>query len=231
MILSDAHVLQAGNNQELFSNSNCALTDDPFQFDLWTITKTSPGKSNEVECVGGVDENMIQQCDAAISSDSGVSVQDVDVSTINRNDDLNINSQVNVDSDVQMQETDASHCANEVGDQINSMHKEKLQSIYSKELKVSGNDERVTGTYIMTEEVLGFREAYKRQTDDDVSSVDTFYIFYLPDHSGWRLGNKQSYWQSGNAPGGYFYSSKFLRTVPIGQKKSYDQLNNNNKHA
>ena len=53
MILSDAHVLQAGNNQELFSNSNCALTDDPFQFDLWTITKTSPGKSNEVECVGG----------------------------------------------------------------------------------------------------------------------------------------------------------------------------------
>ena len=80
---------------------------------------------------------MIQQCDAAISSDSGVSVQDVDVSTINRNDDLSINSQVNVDSDVQMQETDASHCANEVGDQINSMHKEKLRSIYSKELKVS----------------------------------------------------------------------------------------------
>ena len=223
MILSDAHVLQAGNNQELFSNSNCALTDDPFQFDFWSITKTSPGKSNEVECVGGVDENMIQQCDVAISSDSGVSVQDVDVSTINRNDDLNINSQVNVDSDVQMQETDASHCANEVGDQINSMHKEKLQSIYSKELKVSGNDERVTGTYIMTEEVLGFREAYKRQTDNDVSSVDTFYIFYLPDHSGWRLGNKQSYWHSGNlAPGGYFYSSKLLRTAHIGQKKSYD---------
>ena len=106
---------------------------------------------------------------------------------------------------------------------MNSMHKEKLHSIYSKELKVSGNDERVTGTYIMTEEVLGFREAYKRQTDNDVSSVDTFYIFYLPDHSGWRLGNKQSYWHSGNlAPGGYFYSSKLLRTAHIGQKKSYD---------
>ena len=154
MILSDAHVLQAGNNQELFSNSNCALTDDPFQFDFWSITKTSPGKSNEVECVGGVDENMIQQCDVAISSDSGVSVQDVDVSTINRNDDLNINSQVNVDSDVQMQETDTSHCANEIGDQINSMHKEKLHSIYSKKLKVSCNDESVTRTHIMTEEAL-----------------------------------------------------------------------------
>ena len=167
-----------------------------------------------MECVGGVDEDMIQQCDAGISSDSGVSVQDVDASTINENDHSNINSPVNVDSEVKMQETDASHCEKEIGDQINSMHNEKLHSIYSKELKVTGNDERVTGTYIMTEEVLGFREAYKRQTDIDVSSVDTFYIFYLPDHSGWRLGNKQSYWQSGNAPGGYFYSSKCLTYLP-----------------
>ena len=182
-----------------------------------------------MQCVGGVDEDMIQQCDTAILSDSGVSVQDVDAATINENDHSNINSPVNIGSEVRMQETDASQCANEIGDQIDSMHKEKLHSIYSKELKVSGNDERVTGTYIMTEEVLGFREAYKRQTDNDVSSVDTFYIFYLPDHSGWRLGNKQSYWQSGNAPGGYFYSSKCLAYLPhCSQSLTQSKMGNRN---
>ena len=202
------------------SNANCALTDDPFQFEFWTITKSSPGDSNI--CVGVVDDERIKPCDASLApidsdviSDSNVqeisdvNVQEISDDTVQETSDDNI--QEPSDPDFDMQVTDESECAAEIGDQISSIHQKELLSVNSRELKVSGDDKRVTGTYTISDEILGypFREVWKKETDsDNVASVDTFYIFYLPDASGWRVGNKQSYWQSGLDPEGYYYSSK-----------------------
>ena len=194
------------------SNANCALTDDPFQFEFWTITKSSPGDSNI--CVGVVDDERIKPCDASLAPiDSDVisdgNVQEISDDTVQETSDDNI--QEPSDPDFDMQVTDESECAAEIGDQISSIHQKELLSVNSRELKVSGDDKRVTGTYTISDEILGypFREVWKKETDsDNVASVDTFYIFYLPDASGWRVGNKQSYWQSGLDPEGYYYSSK-----------------------
>ena len=189
------------------SNANCALTDDPFQFDLWTILISSPGDRNI--CVGVVDDERIKPCDATIAPiDSDV------ISDDNVQETSDTNVQETSESDIDMQVSDESECAAEIGDQISSIHQQELLSVYSRELKVSGNDERVTGIYTISAEILGypFKEVWKKETDsDNVASVDTFYIFYLPDASGWRVGNKQSYWQSGLDPQGYYYSSKCLK--------------------
>ena len=230
------HFFYTGINQELFSNANCALTDDPFQFDLWTITKSTPGEGNK--CIGGVDDERIEPCDASIIPiDSDVifdnvqetsdnNMQETPDSNMQENSDNNMqetsdnnmqetldnNAQETSESDIEMQLIEDSECAAKIGDQISSIHQQELRSVYSRELKVSGNDERVTGTYTISDEILGypFKEVWKRETDsDNVASVDTFYIFYLPDAFGWRVGNKQSYWQSGLDPQGYYYSSKF----------------------
>ena len=195
------------------SNANCALTDDPFQFDLWTILISSPGDKNI--CVGVVDDERIKPCDASIASDviSDDNVQETSDTNVQETSDGNV--QETSDSDIEMKVSDDSECAAEIGDQISSIHQQELRSVYSRELKVSGNDERVTGTYTISNEILGypFREVWKKETDsDDIASVDTFYIFYLPDAFGWRVGNKQSYWQSGLDPQGYYYSSKCLRS-------------------
>ena len=187
------------------SNANCALTDDPFQFDLWTILTSSPGDKNI--CVGVVDDERIKPCDASIASDV--------ITDDNVQETSDTNVQETSDSDIEMKVSDDSECAAEIGDQISSIHQQELRSVYSRELKVSGNDERVTGTYTISNEILGypFREVWKKETDsDDIASVDTFYIFYLPDAFGWRVGNKQSYWQSGLDPQGYYYSSKSLKS-------------------
>ena len=222
------YTFSAGGNQQLLSNANCALTDDPFQFEFWTITKSSPGDRNI--CVGVVDDERIKPCDASIApidsvviSDSNVqeisddSVQETSDDGVQETSDDGVqetsdgNVQETSESDFDMQVTDESQCAAEIGDQISSIHQQELLSVYSRELKVSGNDKRVTGIYTITDEILGypFREVWKKETDsDNVASVDTFYIFYLPDASGWRVGNKQSYWQSGLDPEGYYYSSK-----------------------
>ena len=195
------------------ANANCALTDDPFQFDLWTILISSPGDKNI--CVGVVDDERIKPCDASIASDviSDDNVQETSDTNVQETSDGNV--QETSDSDIEMKVSDDSECAAEIGDQISSIHQQELRSVYSRELKVSGNDERVTGTYTISNEILGypFREVWKKETDsDDIASVDTFYIFYLPDAFGWRVGNKQSYWQSGLDPQGYYYSSKCLKS-------------------
>ena len=195
------------------ANANCALTDDPFQFDLWTILISSPGDKNI--CVGVVDDERIKPCDASIASDviSDDNVQETSDTNVQETSDGNV--QETSDSDIEMKVFDDSECAAEIGDQISSIHQQELRSVYSRELKVSGNDERVTGTYTISNEILGypFREVWKKETDsDDIASVDTFYIFYLPDAFGWRVGNKQSYWQSGLDPQGYYYSSKCLKS-------------------
>ena len=203
------------------SNANCALTDDPFQFDLWTILISSPGDKNI--CVGVVDDERIKPCDASIASDviSDDNVQETSDTNVQETSNTNVqetsdgNVQETSDSDIEMKVSDDSECAAEIGDQISSIHQQELHSVYSRELEVSGNDERVTGTYTISNEILGypFREVWKKETDsDDIASVDTFYIFYLPDAFGWRVGNKQSYWQSGLDPQGYYYSSKCLRS-------------------
>ena len=198
------------------SNANCALTDDPFQFDLWTILISSPGDRNI--CVGAVDDERIKPCDASIAPiDSDIisddNVQETSDTNVQETSDTNM--QETSESGIDMQVSDESECAAEIGDQITSIHKQELRSVYSRELKVSGNDERVTGTYTISDEILGypFKEVWKKETDsDNVASVDTFYIFYLPDAFGWRVGNKQSYWQSGLDPQGYYYSSKCLKS-------------------
>ena len=195
------------------ANANCALTDDPFQFDLWTILISSPGDKNI--CVGVVDDESIKPCDASIASNviSDDNVQETSDTNVQETSDGNV--QETSDSDIEMKVFDDSECAAEIGDQISSIHQQELRSVYSRELKVSGNDERVTGTYTICNEILGypFREVWKKETDsDDIASVDTFYIFYLPDAFGWRVGNKQSYWQSGLDPQGYYYSSKCLKS-------------------
>ena len=57
---------------DLFSVSNCALTNDPFQFGKWLITKPSPGEFNH--CVGGVDDTNFPTCQGPdLSHDSQVS--------------------------------------------------------------------------------------------------------------------------------------------------------------
>ena len=207
------------------------MTDDPFQFDFWTITKSTPGKENK--CIGGVDDEKIEPCDTSIipiDSDvifdnaqetSDTNIQETPDNNIQENSNNNIqetsdnNMQETSESDIEMQLIEDSECAAKIGDQISSIHQQELQSVYSRELKVYGNDERVTGTYTISNEILGypFREVWKKETDsDDIASVDTFYIFYLPDAFGWRVGNKQSYWQSGLDPQGYYYSSKCLKS-------------------
>ena len=206
------------------ANANCALTDDPFQFDLWTILISSPGDKNI--CVGVVDDERIKPCDASIApiDSDEISVENVqgasdtnvqETSDTNVQDTSDTNVQETSESGIDMQVSDESECAAEIGDQISSIRQQELQSVYSRELKVSGNDERVTGKYTISDEILGypFKEVWKKETDsDNVASVDTFYIFYLPDASGWRVGNKQSYWQSGLDPQGYYYSSKCLKS-------------------
>ena len=203
------------------ANANCALTDDPFQFDLWTILISSPGDKNI--CVGVVDDERIKPCDASIASNviSDDNVQETSDTNVQETSNTNVqetsdgNVQETSDSDIEMKVSDDSECAAEIGDQISSIRQQELQSVYSRELKVSGNDERVTGKYTISDEILGypFKEVWKKETDsDNVASVDTFYIFYLPDASGWRVGNKQSYWQSGLDPQGYYYSSKSLKS-------------------
>ena len=203
------------------------MTDDPFQFDFWTITKSTPGKENR--CIGGVDDKRIEPCDTSIIPiDSDVifdnvretsdnNMQETPDNSMQENSDNNMqetsdnNMQETSESDIEMQLIEDSECAAKIGDQISSIHQQELRSVYSRELKVSGNDERVTGTYTISDEILGypFKEVWKRETDsDNIASVDTFYIFYLPDAFGWRVGNKQSYWQSGRDPEGYYYSSK-----------------------
>ena len=198
------------------------MTDDPFQFDLWTILISSPGDRNI--CVGVVDDEKIKPCDESITpidsnvvSDDNVQetsdtiVQEISDGNVQETSDSNV--QETSESDIEMKVSDESECAAEIGDQISSIHQQELRSVYSRELEVSGNDERVTGMYTISNEILGypFREVWKKETDsDNIASVDTFYIFYLPDAFGWRVGNKQSYWQSGLDPQGYYYSSKCL---------------------
>ena len=128
------------------------------------------------------------------------------------NSGSNHNAQGNVFTDSNTQANEESECATKISKQIELLHKEELRSVLSKEFKVSGSDGRVTGTYILCDEVLGFRQVFKREVadnlpDTEANNVNTFYIYYLPDHEGWRLGNKQSYWQSGRAPGSYYYTS------------------------
>ena len=129
-------------------------------------------------CQGGVDDDQIPICQIQIPSGSTQSIQE------------------------------NSPCVEEISDVITSLHDSELHSTYSKELKVTGLDSRVTGTYYMSEIVESDRPVYIKEGNTRYSTTDSFFIFYASDAqmlSGWRIGNERS--MSGVSSGSYTYCS------------------------
>ena len=186
----------AGNIEQLFSVSNCAIQSDPFQFEQWFITKSSPGGDNL--CNGGVSGTQLPTCKTTSNiPTSSVSTEASEVLPTTQN------IQENVDST----------CVEHIGKVIINHHKQELFSTYSRELKVTGNDNLVSGTYVLSQDASALSGApvYRKEgnLEDDPNSR---YIYYLHDRLGWRIGNKRGL--SGVAYEIYDYKSDCFSIYP-----------------
>ena len=160
--------------------SNCGVSYESFNFELWDITKLSPGQFNK--CQGGVDDDQLPSCHVRTPSASG--------------------------STNSLQRNEESSCVENTNDMINSLHDSELHSTYSRELEVSGMDSRVTGTYYLSDIVEAERPVYVKEGNAKYSTTDSYFIFYASDAlmlSGWRIGNHKSL--SGVSSGSYTYLS------------------------
>ena len=128
--------------------SNCGTSYDPFGFESWTITKQSPGEPNL--CIGGVDHAQIPDCEIQASPDETISVQ--------------VNEEFS--------------CAQKVIDTTTSLHEAQLHSVHSRELEVTGMDDKVTGLYVLTEVMQSERPVYIKETNSRFSNTDSYFIFY-----------------------------------------------------
>ena len=206
--ITNPDVSSAANTEtKLFSLSNCAIAFGPFAFESWLITTPSPGKFNH--CAGGIAENNLPVCQAPNLSASGSaqtidsisnlavpqggqveeSMPSISVPQTTPMEDTQVPQSGQVDESMsstsypQTTPMEDTSCDQKVTDMIIDAHEQELQSVLSKELKVTGDD-LVSGTYFLTDELNHASGMPIYEKEVSATNINTYYIYHASDNIG-----------------------------------------------
>ena len=113
--------------------SNCGVSYESFNFELWDITKLSPGQFNK--CQGGVDDDQLPSCHVRTPSASG--------------------------STNSLQRNEESSCVENTNDMINSLHDSEFKNPVN--FFISNLRKRITCAYFMENPNLDCRVDQKKE--------------------------------------------------------------------